>query len=152
MSKKQKKKIYSSEAASHVLCPSFVCKLPHECEDITKNAWRAPLNAQCNIEYRLQYSLFFTFVNYHQNRLFLNFLVNYRISIISFFVGGRGIDFQPWLLFMSRPTLRNAVYRQVTLIDASMQLFWSKLLRLEIKTFNTKTHTRDNCVRGCSLH
>ena len=38
---------------------------------------------QYNIEYRLQYSLFFTFLNYHRNRLFLYFLVNYRISIIS---------------------------------------------------------------------
>ena len=67
-----------------MLRPSFVCKLPHECEDITENAWRTPLlNAQCNIEYRLQYSLFFTFLNYHQNRLFLYFLMNYRISIIS---------------------------------------------------------------------
>ena len=48
-----------------------------------KNAWRVPLNAQCNIEYRLQYSLFFIFSKYHQNRLFLCFLVNYRLSIIS---------------------------------------------------------------------
>ena len=53
-------------------------------EDITKNAWRTPLNAQCNIEYRLQHSLFFTFLNYHRNRLFLYFLVNYRISITVF--------------------------------------------------------------------
>ena len=45
--------------------------LPHECEDITKNAWHTPLNAQCNIEYRLQYSLFFTFCNFHRNRLVL---------------------------------------------------------------------------------
>ena len=58
-------------------------KLPLEHEDITKNVRRTPLNAQCNIEYRLQYSLFFTFFNYHRNRLFLYFLVNYRISIIS---------------------------------------------------------------------
>ena len=29
-----------------------VFKLPHECEDITKNAWRTPLNAQCNIDYK----------------------------------------------------------------------------------------------------
>ena len=36
-----------------------VSKLSHECEDITKNAWRTPLNAQCNIKYRLQYSLLF---------------------------------------------------------------------------------------------
>ena len=36
-----------------------------------------------NIEYRLQYSLFFTFLNCHRNRLFLYFLVNYRILIIS---------------------------------------------------------------------
>ena len=50
---KKKKKIFYSKVASHILCPSFVCKLPHECEDITKNAWRTPLNAQCNIEYRL---------------------------------------------------------------------------------------------------
>ena len=41
-----------------------------------------PLDAQGNIEYRLQYSLFFTFLNYHRDRLFLYFLVNYRISII----------------------------------------------------------------------
>ena len=38
---------------------------------------------QYNIEYRLQYSLFFTFLNYHRNRLFLYFLVNYRKSITS---------------------------------------------------------------------
>ena len=60
-----------------------LCKLPHECEDIIKNPWRTPLNAQGNIEYRLQYSLFFTFLNYHRNRLFLYSLVNYRMSIIS---------------------------------------------------------------------
>ena len=60
-----------------------MCRLPHECEDITKNACRAPLNAQSNIEYRLQYSLLFTFLNYHRNRLFLYYLVNYRKSIIS---------------------------------------------------------------------
>ena len=60
-----------------------MCKLPHECEDITKNAWGTPLNAQCNIEYRLQYSLFFPFLNSYRNRLFLYFLGNYRIWIIS---------------------------------------------------------------------
>ena len=61
--KKNKKKIFNSKVAwhqsCHILCPSFVCKLPRECEDITKNAWRTPLNAQCNIEYRLHYSLLF---------------------------------------------------------------------------------------------
>ena len=31
---------------------------------------------QYNIEYRLQYSLFFTFLNYHRNRLFLYFFEN----------------------------------------------------------------------------
>ena len=81
--KKNNKKTFNSQVASHMLCSSFVCKLPHKCEDITKNAWRTPLNAQYNIEYRLQYSLFFTFFNYHRSRLFLYFLVNYRISIIS---------------------------------------------------------------------
>ena len=85
MPKKNKKKIFNSKVASHILCPSFVRKLPHECQDITKNAWRKPLNAQGNIEYRLQYSLFFTFLNYHRNRLFVYFLVNYRISFISLF-------------------------------------------------------------------
>ena len=86
---KQNKKSFNSKVASHnMLCPSFVCRLSvsyilHECEDITKNAWRTPLNAQCNIEYRLEYSLFFSFLNYHRNRLFLYFLVNYRTSIIS---------------------------------------------------------------------
>ena len=79
-----KKKIINRKVASHrpILCPSFVCrpKLPHECEDIPKNAWRTPLNAQCNIDYN---KLFFTFLNYHRNRLFLYFLVNHRISIIS---------------------------------------------------------------------
>ena len=59
--KKQKQKIFNNKVASHILCPSSVCKLPHEYEDITKNAWRTPINAQCNIEYRLQYFLFFTF-------------------------------------------------------------------------------------------
>ena len=39
---------------------------------------------QYNIEYRLQHSLFFTFLNYHRNRLFLYFLVNYRIFLYSF--------------------------------------------------------------------
>ena len=77
-----KKKIFNSSVASLILCPSFVCKLQHECEDITKNAWRPPLNAQCNIEYRFQYSLFFTSLNFtFRNRLFLYFLVNYRISL-----------------------------------------------------------------------
>ena len=61
--KKQQKKSFNSKVASHVLCPSFVSKLPRECEDITKNAWCTSLNAQCNIEYRLQYSLFFTFLS-----------------------------------------------------------------------------------------
>ena len=74
---------FASIMSYRILCPSFVCKLPHECEDMTKNAWTAPLIAQCNIKYRLLYSLFVTFLNYHRNRLFLYFLVNYRISIIS---------------------------------------------------------------------
>ena len=84
-----KNKIFINEVALHQwcrilpVCSSFVCKLPHECEDITKNTWRTPLNAQCNIKYQLQYSLFFTLLNYLRNRLFLNFLVNYQISIIS---------------------------------------------------------------------
>ena len=96
--KKNNKKFLYGKVASHILCPSFVCKLLHECEDITKNAWRTPLNAQCNIKYRLQYSLFLTFLNYHQNRLFLYFLVNYRVSIMSllFWVSipnpGRGLS------------------------------------------------------------
>ena len=82
--KTKEKQIFNRKVASHILCSSFVCKLPHECEDITKiYAWRTPLNAQCCIEYRLQYSVFFTFLNYHRNRLYLYFLVNYRISIIS---------------------------------------------------------------------
>ena len=58
--KNTQKKIFISKVASHILCPSFVSKLPHECEDITKNAWRAPLNAQCrlisNINYKILYS------------------------------------------------------------------------------------------------
>ena len=109
MPKKNKKKFLYGKVALHILCPSFVCKLPHECEDITKNAWRTPLNAQCNIKYRLQYSLFLTFLNYHRNRLFLYFLVNYRVSIISllfgelssidYFLTFLGIDSQPWLWF-----------------------------------------------------
>ena len=37
-----------------------------------------------SVIYQLQYSLFLTFLNYHQNRLFLYFLVNYQVSIISF--------------------------------------------------------------------
>ena len=58
--------------------------LPHECEDLTKYAWGTPLNAQCNIEYRSQYSfILYFFKLYHRNRLFLYFLMNYRISIIS---------------------------------------------------------------------
>ena len=46
-----------------------------------------PLNAQCNIEYRLEYSLFLTCLSYHRNRLFLYFLLDNRISIISLFFG-----------------------------------------------------------------
>ena len=48
---KKKKEIFNSKVASHIPCPLFVSKLPHECEDITKNAWRTSPNAQCNIEY-----------------------------------------------------------------------------------------------------
>ena len=106
--KKIKKNLYG-KVASHILCPSFVCKLPHECEDITKNAWRTPLNARCHIKYRLQYSLFLTFLNYHRNRLFLSILFNYRVSIISLLFGELssidyfftflGIDSQPWPWF-----------------------------------------------------
>ena len=36
---------------------------------------------QYNIEYRLQYSLFFTFLNYHRNRLFLYFF-EYRFPTL----------------------------------------------------------------------
>ena len=50
---KKQKKIYS-KVASH-----YVRKLPHECDDITKNAWCTPLNAQCNIDYNILYSLLF---------------------------------------------------------------------------------------------
>ena len=111
--KKNKKFLYG-KVALRILCPSFVCKLPHECEDITKNAWRTPLNAQCNIKHRLQYSLFLTFLDYHRNRLFLYFLVNYRVSIISllfgelssidYFLTFLGIDSQlwPWFKFEVR--------------------------------------------------
>ena len=55
--KKQKKRflISNSKVALHILRPSFVCKLPHECEDITTNAWRPPLNAQGNIDYNILY-------------------------------------------------------------------------------------------------
>ena len=107
-----KKKFLYGKVALHILCPSFVCKLPHECEDITKNAWRTPLNAQCKIKYQLQYSLFLTFLNYHRNRLFLYFLVNYRLSVISLLFGELlsvdyfftflGIDSQPWPWFELR--------------------------------------------------
>ena len=41
---KNKKEIFDSKVASHILCSSVVCKLQHECEDITKNARRTPLN------------------------------------------------------------------------------------------------------------
>ena len=57
--KKHKKKIFNSKVAAYVLCPSFDCKLAHESEDITKNAWRTPLNAQCNIEYNILYFFLF---------------------------------------------------------------------------------------------
>ena len=107
--KKKQKKILYGKVASHILYPSLVCKLPHECENITKNALRTPLNAQCNIKYRLQYSLFLAFLNYYRNRLFLYFLVNYRVSIISLLFGELssidnfftflGIDSQPWPWF-----------------------------------------------------
>ena len=71
-----------------------VSKLPSF--GITKNAWCTPLNLSVIsnidynilIEYRLQYSFIFIFLNYHQNRLFLYFLVNYRLlSIISLLFG-----------------------------------------------------------------
>ena len=41
--------------------------------------------------YKIQklYSLFFTFLNYRRNRLFLYYLVNYRISIIFLLLGHR---------------------------------------------------------------
>ena len=48
-----KKKIFNSKGASQILYPSFVCKFPHERDDITKNAWRTPLNARCNIDYNI---------------------------------------------------------------------------------------------------
>ena len=41
---------------------------------------------QYNIEYRLQYSLFLTTLNYHRNRLFLYFLVNYRNRLFLYFL------------------------------------------------------------------
>ena len=53
--KYKKKKIFNRIVSSHILCTSFVYKLPHECENITKNAWRTPLNAQCNIDYSILY-------------------------------------------------------------------------------------------------
>ena len=60
-----------------LLCPSFRCKIPHECEDITKNAWRTPQSTQYNIEHRSQYSLLFTFLNYHRiSIIFLLFWVS----------------------------------------------------------------------------
>ena len=43
---KKNKKIFISKVASHTTQrPSFVCKLPRECKDITKNACRTSLNA-----------------------------------------------------------------------------------------------------------
>ena len=103
----------------NTIWPSFVCKLAHKCEDITKNAWRTPLNAQCNIEYRLQYSLFFTFSNYHRNRLCLYFLVNYRISIISL------------LLWASIPNPANTVLTEsaivvIIVVVMIVELYWKK--------------------------
>ena len=47
------------------------------------------------MEHRLQYTLFFHFLNYHPNRLFLYFLVNYQTSIFSLLL--LGIDSQPWI-------------------------------------------------------
>ena len=36
--KKKQKKIFNSKVATHILCPSFVCKLSQECEDMLKKA------------------------------------------------------------------------------------------------------------------
>ena len=133
MPKKQKKSSLSCFAYS-LLCPSFVCKLQHECEDITKNAWRSPPNAQCGIEYRLHYSLFFTFLNYHPNRLFLYFLVNYRISIISLLFGYRF------------PTL---VHR-ISLNTSESHLFHRILNRLIKRRATFSLATRFKCKK-CSI-
>ena len=58
--KKNKKNFFYGKVASHMLCPSFVYKLPHECGDITKNAWRTIISLLfgelSNIDY------FFTFL------------------------------------------------------------------------------------------
>ena len=110
----KKKKNFNSKVASHILCPSFVCKLPHECEDIKKNAWRTPLNAQCNIEYRLQYSLFFSFLNYHRNRIFLYFFG--ELSMISF------------LFWVSIPNPVNRVYKMSGIGTGAEWEFWGVIL------------------------
>ena len=82
-----KKGIFNSKVASHILCPSFVCKLLHECEDITKNAWRTPLNAQCNIEYRLPNLYFLYFFKLQSKSIIFYFLVNYRNRLFLYFFG-----------------------------------------------------------------
>ena len=73
-----------------LLYPSFVYELPHECEEITKNAWRTPLNAQCSIEYRLQYSLLFKLPSKSIIALLFG-----ELSNIDCFFTFLGIDSQP---------------------------------------------------------
>ena len=48
---------------------------------------------QYNIEYRLQYALFFTLLNYHRNRLF--FLLFGELSNIDYFFTFLSVDSQP---------------------------------------------------------
>ena len=89
--KKTQKKICNSKVALHIQCPSFVCKLPHECEDITKNALRTPLNAQCNIDYNILILYFFKL----PSKSIVSLLFG-ELSNIDYFSTCFGIDSQTW--------------------------------------------------------
>ena len=93
--KTKQKKIVNSKVASHILCPLFVFKLPHECEDITKNAWRTPLNSQCNIEYRLKYArngmifLQYHTISYILYNILIQYIKNIAIDILLLVISNR---------------------------------------------------------------
>ena len=78
---------------------SVVClKLPHECEDITKNALRTQLNAQYNINYNILYSFELP------SKSIISLLFD-KLSNIDNFFTFLGIDSQPWVLCHTHPPL-----------------------------------------------
>ena len=123
--KNKKKFLIAKLLRTYYVRRLIVCKLPHECEDITKNAWRTPLHAQCNIEYRLQYSLFFTFLSYHRNRLFYFF--GYRfptLFLTNLFVVS--------LLYLMRITLSSV--KQIS-VNRLLLLFHNAVILINKKLF-----------------